>query len=82
MTLETKYRDFPAAELRKIHADMPHGDPDVWERTMRGKPVVILTPPIPEANIIYPCGSPWYTVVVADGEKHRIACCHLLEIGD
>lgn len=85
MLIETKYRDLPAAAVRKLHATLPEGDSAFWEGAMRGKAVLIQLPPIPPERVLNPCGMPWYQVVTfSPGDKcrSRIACSHLLDLGD
>lgn len=85
MIIETRYRDIPDEEIHQAHSLMSRAAPEIWER-MRGRPVLIETPAITEAELTpdqRTCGAPWYRVVRDVSELgRRDVCTHLAEIGD
>lgn len=85
-TLQTKYRDIAMEELLTLHP-LTHfypGSPGIWEDKMRGKPITIELPPLPE-NQMTPqeksCGERWFRIVNG-GQPGCHVCPHLAEIGD
>ena len=81
--VQTRYKDIPFEEAAKCST--PRGilanSRDVWEQQLRGKPLLIETPPIATPQIEYACcGGPFYQV--AGVEQRYMACVHIAEIGD
>lgn len=78
MIVKTRYRDVPWEEIAAIHAPKMPQDSLDWESEMRGKPVMIRTPALPDDD---GCGGPWFRIV--DGPTKALwVCPHLAEIGD
>ena len=80
MIVRTRYRDIPFSEAVKCARVIGPEDRIHWERDMRGKPVHIVTPPLPyNSNERIKCGSALYAV--ADSPLLAV-CPHIAEIGD
>jgi len=75
--VETRYRDVEWPEILKHHIGMSPDNID-WDRCMRGKPVRIVTSPLPDSD---GCGGPWYRIH-SGPTRAQWVCCHLAEIGD
>lgn len=78
MVIQTKYRDIPWEEIARIHNPKMPKDSLDWDSQMRGRPVSIIAPALPDSD---GCGGPWFRI--ADGPtKATWVCPHLAEIGD
>ncbi len=75
--IQTRFRDLPWEEVDR--ACVPDGEGvnrEKWER-LRGKPVRIKVPEIPEA-LHFKCSGPFYETA----DEYAAVCVHIAEIGD
>lgn len=79
MIIETRYRDIPHEEVRRLHRCPPFDNwpnsEEEWERHKRGQVIRVVVPAQRTAR----CGQPMYRVV---GQPNWFACSCLVEIGD
>lgn len=76
--VETRYRDVPWAAIAVFHEPYMPRDPLDWEAEMRGRPVSIFVPALPDRD---GCGGPWYRIA-SGPTRASFVCPHLAEIGD